>query len=379
MSQEILQRLEKFEQSFASKSDLEQARKLLSMRMDELQSVQEREPRDTSHTHTDSIGDRIARAEGFVSGFKTAGRSILQLDGPLFAGLERKTLIDSAAVGSSTPGILVPQRAPGIVPTARRRLVISDLLRRRPTTNNAVEFVKQSGFTNAASPQGSDGTSKAESAVTFSIESANVTTVAHWIPLSRQVLDDFGELGRFINSTLLFGLREKEESELLVGDGLGTHLSGLITEAGAYQGTYALGGDSVIDTLRHAILELEQANESPNFIVLHPRSWHDCQLVKEEAGGANTGRYIASDPATSSEVSAPTLWGLPVVVSTTMPQSRFLIGDSDQAEVWERMGATVELSQHHDDYFIRNLVAVRAEMRLTLTVYRGGAFLYGSF
>jgi hypothetical protein len=40
---------------------------------------------------------------------------------------------------------------------------------------------------------------------------------------------------------------------------------------------------------------------------------------------------------------------------------------------------TVEISTEHADYFVRNLVAVRAEKRLALVTKRPASFVSGSF
>ena len=143
-----------------------------------------------------------------------------------------KISFSSRAVGSSTPGILVPERMPGIVKPGVRRLRVRDLMPRFPTSNNAVEFVKENAFTNAASPT-AETISKPESALTFAIDSATVKTIATWIPAAKQVLDDFAALQSYINQRLLEGLMDIEDYELVGGDGTGQHISGLTTEATA--------------------------------------------------------------------------------------------------------------------------------------------------
>ena len=44
------------------------------------------------------------------------------------------------------------------------------------------------------------------------------------------------------------------------------------------------------------------------------------------------------------------------------------------AQVFRKGGIRVEASNSHSDFFIKNLVAIRAEERLALAVYRPGAF-----
>jgi hypothetical protein len=55
---------------------------------------------------------------------------------------EFKTTITSAAVGSSTPGILTPERMAQIVKPGVESFRMRDLIPRFPTNNNSVEWVK---------------------------------------------------------------------------------------------------------------------------------------------------------------------------------------------------------------------------------------------
>lgn len=61
-----------------------------------------------------------------------------------------------------------------------RRLTVRDLLAQGRITSNALEYVRENVFTNAAAPV-AEGTLKPESNITFTKETANVKTIAHWI------------------------------------------------------------------------------------------------------------------------------------------------------------------------------------------------------
>ena len=68
----------------------------------------------------------------------------------------------------------------------------------------------------------------------YELETAPVRTVAHWIPASKQALDDAPALQSQIDSSLRYGLALAEETELLFGDGTGEHLFGLVPQATAF-------------------------------------------------------------------------------------------------------------------------------------------------
>ena len=62
----------------------------------------------------------------------------------------------------------------------------------------------------------------------------------------------------------------------------------------------------------------------------------------------------------------------------SITQGHYLVGAyRTQAAVFDRQQATIELSREHSDYFVKNLVAILCEERLTLVVFRPDAFVYG--
>ncbi len=299
--------------------------------------------------------------------------------GRIWSPPEQKTLITSATVGSSTPGILTPERVGGlIIDPNQRRPRMRDVIPSFPTSANAIEYVKQNVFTNNVSYQGVDGTAKAESALTFTISYANVTTIAHWIPASRQVLEDWTQLQGYIDYQLMWGLKDKEDYELLTGDGAGTHMTGLRNSATAIAGTYTTANDTAIDKVNNALAELEGSEYEATAVVMHPAKWRAMQKVKEEASGtANTGPYIMGGPRTMGPRS---VWDTPVITTTQIPTTHFLVGDFvTAAAIFDRMSATISISTEHDDYFVKNKVAILCEERLALATFRPNALRSGLF
>jgi len=289
-----------------------------------------------------------------------------------FAELERKTTITSAAVGSATSGVLNPERMAGIVQLPQVRLFLRDVLPSAPTSANAIDFVKQNVFTNAASPQ-TPAEAKAEAALTYTTGTAAVRTLAHWIPATKQVLDDFAGLEADIRNTLVYGYKLIEERQMLSGDNTGQNLNGLITQATAFNTALlnVAGGYKKADILARSIQQLQSANQpDPDWFALNPADWWDIMLTKESTGG-----YVAGNAYNQL---TPTLWGKRVVVSNNITAGTFLSGNSMNAMIRDREGVNVTISTEHSDYFVKNLVAVRVEGRLTIVVTVPASFIYGS-
>ena len=57
-----------------------------------------------------------------------------------------------------------------------------------------------------------------------------------------------------------------------------------------------------------------------------------------------------------------------------MTENTALVGDFRQAVLWEREGVSLAVSDQHADYFVRNLLAILAEMRAAFGVLDPEAF-----
>jgi HK97 family phage major capsid protein len=289
---------------------------------------------------------------------------------------EQKTILRSA-LGYVTPGVIDAERRPGIVLEARRQLTIRDVLSARSTSLPVVYWAKVNAPLVSASPMmQNEGLVKHENAVTFTTASSTVRTIATFIKASRQALDDFAELGGFLQTGLPYYVNRQEETQLLSGDNTGDNLNGLITQATSFN-TALLPASSAytrLDVIACAIEQIGVADEiKPSFIVLNTIDWWLIRRTKD-----SFGRYMLGDP---QNIGNPTLWGLTPIDTNSIASGTFLVGSGDPAaaEIRDRMEMTVEISTEDSDNFQRNLVTIRAEKRMLLAVMRPGSYITGTF
>jgi HK97 family phage major capsid protein len=192
-----------------------------------------------------SFGDRAANDEAMRAYAAGGSRGTVRISLPV------KQAITSVKPGGG--GLIWSDRETEIVGLPQRTMTIRNLLTQGRTSSNMVEYAKQTVRTNNAGMV-SEGVQKPESAYEWNQADANVRTVAHWVHVSRQAMEDADQLQTEIDSELRYGLMLKEESQLLNGDGTGVNLSGLATEATAYSAPFAVTGETMIDTLRLALL-----------------------------------------------------------------------------------------------------------------------------
>lgn len=288
------------------------------------------------------------------------------------AKVDVKTFNKVLGSGAGSAGTLVqPQMNPGILMPGLRRLTVRDLLAQGRISSNSLEYVRENVFTNSAAPV-AEGTLKPESNLTFTKETANVKTIAHWIQASRQIMEDAPMLESYVNNRLMYGLGLVEEAQLLNGDGTGDNLLGINEVATAYDEDLDATGDTRADRIAHAIFQVSESEFEASGIILNPRDWHAIALLKDA-----DGRYIFGGPAAFA---AKVMWGLPVVATKAQAQGTFTVGGFDLAsQIWDRMDATVEISREDRDNFVKNMLTILCEERLALAHYRPTALITGAF
>ncbi|MDD4986851.1 MAG: phage major capsid protein, partial [Dehalococcoidales bacterium] len=283
---------------------------------------------------------------------------------------------DIISGADNTADLVVPDRISGIITEPEKQLRIRDLLAKGTTGSNTIEYVRETVYTNAAAPvaESKEGTevAKPESTLEFEKDTAPVVTIAHWVPATRQIIADASVLSSYINSRLVYGLKLEEEDQILNGTGSGGNVSGLVTEATAFDDSLRSVNDNLVDVIRKAILQAGLAQYPVTGIVLHPTDWANIELLK-----GSDERYLW---VTVPEGGVSRLWRVPVVETTTIAQGNFLVGAfSLGAQLFDREQASIRISEHHSDFFTKNMVAILCEERIALAVYRPQAFIYGPF
>ncbi|MFG8480046.1 phage major capsid protein [Pseudomonas aeruginosa] len=314
----------------------------------------------------ESMGETFVAAEGYEAwAARAAGGAKGSFTVPVKAAITSLT--------GSAGDLIQPQRVGMVLPT-QQRLFVRDLLAWGRTTSNSIEYVRETGFTNNAAPVSENPQNpKPESDITFELDTDPVATIAHWVRASRQVLSDAPMLASYIDGRLRYGLKLKEEMQLLKGSGVGLNLNGLYTQASIYANPgVVVQAETAIDRLRLALLQVTMAEYDADGIVLSPVDWAAIELTKDK-----NNNYVFATP---TGLAVPGLWGRPVVASKSMDIGDFLTGSFQQgAEGWDREDVSVTVSTEDRDNLVKNMVTILCEERVGLSVFRPEAFVKGDF
>lgn len=308
-----------------------------------------------------SMGQQIGESDK-LKAFVSAGAT-----GSVKIGVQNAI---TSATGSGG-ALIVPTRDTEMVDLPKRQMTIEALINAVKVTSNSIEYARMVLRTNNAAAV-AETTQKPESNYTWELADAPVRTIAHWVPVSRQAMDDIPQLQGEIDGELRYGLDLVKENEILKGDGTGQHLYGLVPQATDYDPAFAITDETDIDTLRLALLQASLAEYPADGIVLHPSRWARIELTKDAQL-----RYVFANVV---QLAGPQLWGRPVIATQAMEEAEFLTGAFRvAAKIYNRMDVEVLISSEDRDNFIKNMLTVRAEERLALAVKRPGALVTGEF
>jgi HK97 family phage major capsid protein len=289
----------------------------------------------------------------------------------LVAGNVQRARIEVKNTVTSGSTTVFPDQRPGIIPGSFGPLTLRQVLRSIPVTSNMVNSLREATWTNSAA-EVSQGAAKNESDVTFEQYNVPITTVAHWIKISNQLLADAPAVVAYIESRLRDGLAQRIEAQLINGNGTSPNLSGL-TDTGNFTAYTASSDDLLVDAINRIKYTMWAAGNVPDTVIVNPADWGAMERTRE---GANSGMYLYGMPGANAGMNP---FGLNIVISNYLQAGKIIVGRmSDSVVLYNRSGAVVEMGYVNAD-FTNNLITIRAEERLGLGVDRPAGVYYGDF
>jgi HK97 family phage major capsid protein len=322
--------------------------------------------------------------QGFVKRFAPNGR-LSNLKGFTSDPVEIKGLLDGFGKKELVTGVADTSAGAWIIPDqsgiyeqiGRYPLNLRSLIDVRTTGSDTVEWVQQTLQVTQATPvaeanvttytgaTGEVSGEKPEGTTRWERMSTTVKTIPVWIPATTRALADAPQLRGLIDSELRNDVDEELENQLFNGSGVGENLMGLNNVVGVL--TQAFTTDIAV-TARMAITNLLiNGRQMPTAFMFNPEDWEAYDLLQD-----NEGRYYWGGPMAQGP---RTLWGVPVAQSFFQGAGTGWLGNWRKMVLWDREQATIAVSDSHEDFFIRNMVAIRCELRAAMGVIRPTAFV----
>ena len=321
-----------------------------------------------------TIGEAFVRSEGYKALKARGFTGTSWTSGPVEIGQKLTDGVNTVvSIGDASGALpLAPQVLPPLGPIEQAPTVAS-LFSSGVASQNLIVYLEETTTTpgvlsgpystSAAAARTavltSEGVSKPAAYINFTKRTVNVEKLAAFLPISEEMLEDEPAISAYVNTRLRMFVVQAEEARILarLNAGIGT------------AGYTELGGNNMLDSVMAGITSVRlEGGLEPDGLIVNPTDYAKMAIAKASTGGG----YFGGGPFSAFAASP---WGLRTVSTAAVTPGSPIVGAfRDGAQIWRKGGLTVEASNSHQDYFIRNLVAIRAEERFALAIYRPLAF-----
>lgn len=279
---------------------------------------------------------------------------------PVVIDIALKTLFQTSAG-------FAPQstRTGQVVEAVARPIQVLDLIPSRPLNQASEKYMLQTTRTHAAAER-AEGAAFAESTFVYAEQTSDVRSIGDSIPVTDEQLEDEAQVAGLLDQQLRFGVMQRFDGQVLVGNGTAPNLRGINNVVGVQ--TQAKGTDPAIVAFLKALTNIRiTGRASPNGAVLHPNNWIQILLTQDAQGN-----YLFGNPF--SGPGPQSLFGIPIAQSDAQTLGTGLAGDFlNFCRIGERKGVEVEIG-YIGTQFTEGKKTLRASMRACFTVYRPAAF-----
>ena len=253
------------------------------------------------------------------------------------------------------------------------RVWLSDLLPQGSTTKGSVIYPKENGGEGGAATWVTGSANKAQMDFDLTSQSAFVKWIAGTITVDREMLDDLDWMASYLQSKMLISLKVAENNFILNGTADANPVTGLLTAATAYDGTFTAAVDKMVDAAYGQIPEDTFEFYQGNTAILNVRDAVKIGLNK----ATGSGEYDLPDGTVVFENGALKVAGLQMATTTQLAANNFLTFDKTAVLLINRLKP--ELRMFEDATLAKqNKVMFRIEERITLAIFNNSALVKGT-
>ena len=247
----------------------------------------------------------------------------------------------------------------------------------------SLDYPQELLYTDGMDVQGETGVSD-ETTITFQMVTENANRIATYAEVSRRALRNTAWLSQYLANRFMEKFIKLLNTQVLVGDGTGDNMLGIIPQATAYAtaqagyvDTIPSGESTLIDAIIAMKAQLyDTANVMANACFISPATHYLLTVQK------TTTREYAYDQVLA-QVDSHGIWrinGLMLIISKDVPDGDALIGlvTPNVLQLLFNGGIDMATTQSHSTNFIASLVAFRFEADVLFPVYRPYAFIKGT-
>ena len=320
-----------------------------------------------------TLGDQLIDSSAYKS-FMNNGQKNINSELKWNPSVELKTTLTESGY---PPAVT---RSDLIVPTALRNpQTVIDLIDTITTDTYQYKYLEETTFTNNSTAT-AEGSSLGENALAFTEKTENIRKIGSFLPVTEELLADVSAVSGYLDSRLRTMVNLAVGDQIIAGGGSGANLTGILNVSGinTFDFSSFSGNLKRVGQIYEAITEIQKDSFlSPDAIIMHPSDWY--QTVTEVNAVTTSGSLnpLFVGAGQFGGAVGQTMWGLPVVLDTTRPAGTPIVGvfgGGQACHIVARQGMEVAMSDSHDENFVKDIMVMKATVRLGFPVYRPTAF-----
>ena len=293
------------------------------------------------------------------------------------ATIEMKDIQLFGKAGDMTTGntftgeVIPPTRVPGFVFDPDRDTHVRSFLSVATTNSDSVRYVEETAIDDGTATA-AEGSALPQSDVDLTAKTKTVEKIGTFLTVTDEMMNDTEGLTSYLTGRFGKKVRVAEDNQILYGDSTGSNLTGISLDSTSYVDTLADTNVNRFDVIMSAITQARVDEYTANVVLIHPNDWNKMALTKD-----TQGNYLVPNIFSGAMI---IVGGVPVVANTAVTDGDFFVGDFRLgATLWDRQTPVIEFSNSHSTNFTSNLTTIRIFERITLTIFRKKAFIFGDF
>lgn len=268
---------------------------------------------------------------------------------------------------TSNGGYVSPELA-GIYGAGHDTLRARNVLRVLQTSSDLIKFLQLTPDPDADGyDYVAEGATKPDLAYLSQVKQVAIKKIAGLLDVSDESMDDLVGFRAFLASELPLAYLDFEDQYIFkhTTDGIYTQ-----AEAWVPNGTVDASSNAW-DKIISAATQVRLNKRNPTAVFVSPIGYQEL-LINKDLENAYTYPIVMDSNGVLR------VGGLPIYATNVLEGGEFLVGDfATGAALWQRQGMTVAYSDEHKDNFATNIVTIRIEARIAVTVYKTDAFVKG--
>ena len=247
-----------------------------------------------------------------------------------------------------------------------RKLSMLDIVTFETTDSDTVEFPRMTAATNNAA-ETAEGSALPESAYTWEVVTVLIQNIGHYLPVTKRVLADAGQLRSILNRLMINGVRNRLDKQLIVGNGTAPNLRGIANTVGI--GTQAWSTDLLTTLLKSITTLATQTGEEvqPTAFLMNYADYEALALATDAEN-----RFYFGGP---SSLGVARVWSTPVVTNNQVGAGTAYVGDWNRFFCWQTGGIEVAVTDSDGTNFRSMIDTIRASGRFGADVESPLAFV----